>query len=57
MRARTAELAGTPAARMLAIGLVLGMAIAAVLVALLVHRPVSAAHVLPVCRRSWKWIP
>lgn len=46
VRDRTAELAGTPAARVLAIGLVLGTAIAAVLVALLVHQPVSTARVL-----------
>jgi hypothetical protein len=46
LRARVVALAGTPAARALAVGLVLGAAIAAVLVALFADRPRSSAHVI-----------
>ncbi len=46
LRPRAEALTDTPVARLLAVGLVLGTAIAAVLVAVLVHRPTATAHVL-----------
>ncbi len=46
MSGGTAALARTPVARLLAVGLVLGATVGAVLVAALVHRPSSTAHVL-----------
>ena len=46
MSGRTAALVRTPVARLLAVGLVLGAAVAAAVVAVLVHRPIATPHVL-----------